>query len=125
MARTRLVVSGVPGVAPRVVPLTAAEEAECDKLDAIHPKMKAAATEASARIAALVPGWDLVTVAQVLGSPLATAMLDTPAKRSAAQIARYWRKCKKKFRARATVAAINAVNVSAADPFADGDGWPT
>lgn len=130
MARTKLVVCGVPKGEPgwfpsRTEPLIAAEEAEHDKLDAAHPKLIAGRISADARIAALVPGWDTASVLRALASPLAGVFFDTPAKRRCVAIAQYWRKCKGKLRQKATPAEISAIDMTTADPFGDGDGWPT
>ena len=119
--RTKVVISGEPGVPSKVVPLTASEEAECDRLDAIHERMIAARVVAETKIAALVPNWDLAMAS--MNDQL--GLLDTPQKRQAARIGRYWHRCRGKLRAVGNASAIQAVNMSGSDPFADGDGWPT
>ena len=127
MARTRLVVCGVPRGEPgwfpsRVEPLTPAEEAEHDKLDAIHPKRLAFFVEANTRIAALVPRWD---VEKALANER-LGLDDTLAKQKAVAIAKFVTKqIKRRLRARPNPASINAIDPTAADPFGDGQGWPT
>lgn len=133
MARTKIIVHGdfgLPGghnVPSEVVQLTVAEEANCDKLDAVHLKMVAAHVHALSKVTALVPSWD--TWGKVRKA-IEDRDDDTPPKRAAIRIAnlsRRWigEKFKQKSRALATVAAINAIDPTSADPFGDGQGWPT
>lgn len=122
MARTKLVISGVPGVPSQVVPLTPAEEAEFDKHDARGEKTRAFMVEGLARITALVPSWtkyDQVLLNEKLG------LLDTPAKRRAARIAQWATRAKKILHQLPNAAAINAIDPTSADPFGAGNGWPT
>ena len=121
MARTRLVISGEPGVPSRVVPMTAQEEAEFDIHDAVGNKNAAFVKEGLTRITALVPSWtsyNQVALNEQLG------LLDTVAKRRAARIAKWAFQTKRRLRKLPSVAAINAIDPTSADPFNDTNGWP-
>ena len=131
MPRTHIVIDGFPegrggtavGAPPSAVrSLSLAEDAEYDKLDAIHPHLLAFRVQANSRIAALVSGWNIEKA--LLNEKL--GLDDTLAKQKAVKIALFaTRRVEKKYRALPTVGAISAVDPVAADPFGDGQGWPT
>ena len=107
MARTRLIISGVPGIPPQVVPLTPAEDAEHDFLEAVHAKRLQFSAEALVRIKVIVPAVQrLREIAQLSrGDILTNASL-----RKCRQILSFIEvAAKKKLRAKVTVAAVNAI----------------
>tara|TARA_Y100000034_G_C6806595_1_gene362246 strand:+ start:586 stop:999 length:414 start_codon:yes stop_codon:yes gene_type:complete len=103
---------------------TAAENTRRDSEEAAHRHKTALGVECARRVQILVPGWntpELLRKAQTQRNAL--DLLGTPAHKKAVECINFPKKCLKRMR-RMSAAEVDAIDITANDPFGDGTGWP-